>query len=504
MNDVTFLLNGAQVSAPAGATILEAARLNGVEIPTLCYLKELHRTAACRMCVVEVKGARLPVVACVTPVGEGMEIVTDSPQIRAARKENLERLAENHRLDCEYCPNYQGCELHALFVQYGVNTRKHGAFSKQPVYDETAAHLGLDSSRCILCRRCVGVCEKQDVRAIAVQGRGADARVAAPEGLGLSACIGCGQCAAVCPTGSIFVKDDTHKVWVALNQGKRPVVAVVDPAVGVALGERFHEELGGNAAGKLVAFLKRVGVRRVYSTQGVGEARRLRAVQMRNGEGKTALSGDCQAFVRYVERFYPDLKEDLVEAPAPEIAAARLARSAYGAEAGVDPAQILVVSLSPCTAQKLTRLRPEYAGEIDAAVTTVELYEMLRRACLSRYTTLDVWKKLKPAAFDPLSGDGGGSVLPDAVPGDVSGAVSETRVTVDGAALRVKTVSGLGSARGLLDQVRQGTADCEYLVVRACPGGCVNGGGQPKLSGATRNFTDYAAARAAALKSCFS
>ena len=498
MENVTFILNGTQFSAPAGATILEAARLNGVEIPTLCYLKDVNKPAACRMCVVEVKGMRIPQAACVTQIREGMEIETNSDPVRDARRRNLELIAENHHLDCEYCPNYQGCELHTLFTQYGVNTRKYGDFAKQPDYDETSAHLGRDASRCILCRRCVSVCEKQDVRAIAVLGRGATSKVAAPEGMGASSCVGCGQCAAACPTGSIFVKDDTHKVWVTLNQGKRPVIAVVSPAVGAALGECFHEELGNNVAGKLVAFLKRVGVKRVYSSKGANGSEKLTAVKALSGAGKIALSGDCQAFVRYIEHFYPDLKDNLVQAPPPEIVAARLARAAYAAEAGVDPTEVMVVNISACTSQKLTRLRPEHAGAIDACLTTVELYEMLHHACLSRYTTLDVWKKLEPAGFDTLEA-AGGPALPDAVPGDTSGAVAESEVTVDGTSLKVKAVSGLGNAKALLDRVRDGSIGCDYLAVRACPGGCVNGGGAPKQPGSVRNFTDYPAARAAAL-----
>lgn len=491
MSNVKITINGLECEAPAGSTILEAARLNGIDIPTLCYLKETNKIAACRICLVEVKGMRIPAAACSTAVREGMEINTESELARQSRKMNLELIAENHRLDCEYCPNYQGCELHTLFTEYRVNTRKLGNFAKPAGYDETSLHLGRDTSRCILCRRCAAVCEKQDVRAIAVLGRGDSSRVAAPEGLGASSCIGCGQCATVCPTGSIFVKDDTHSVWVTVNQGRKPVIAVVTPEVGAALGESFHEKLGENVTGKLTAFLKSVGVKAVYPVKDGGEKRA--AVDKLISEGKVALSGDCRAFVRYVEHFFPEVSGNIADAPPPEITAARLARERYARESGVKPEDITVVSISSCTSQKLTRALPEYEGVIDAAITTVELYEMLHHACLSRYTTLDVWKKLEPAAFDELGCEENG--LPDAVKGDTSGEIAECEA--DG--LRVKTVSGLGNVRAVLESVKSGTADCDYIAVRACPGGCVNGGGQPKLPGRVHNFTDYAALRGKAL-----
>lgn len=500
MSNIAFKLNGALVSAPAGTTILEAARLNGVEIPTLCYLKDTNKIGACRMCVVEVKGARVPQSACNTPVREGMEIETESELVVKSRRMNLELIAENHHLDCEYCPNYQGCELHTLFTRYRVDTRKYGDFAKKPEYDETAVHLGRDASRCILCRRCLSICARQGVNAIAVMGRGADSKVAAPEGLGSSICVGCGQCAAVCPTGSIFVKDDTRKVWVALNQGKKPVIAVVHPAVGTALGERFYEEPGTNVTGKLTAFLRRVGVKRVYDTNGIDAAGNKRAeIAEKMHGGKVALSGDCPAFYQYVENHYPELVDNLVKAPTAEIVVARRARAVYAAETGCDSKDIIVVSVSPCTAAKIGRLRPEHEGAIDAVLTTVEIAKMLHHACLSRYTTLDVWRKLSPEDFDTFGDSERSADLPDVLPGDTTGAIQECEIDVGGTTVRAKTVSGLGNAAALLDAVKNGTADCDYILVRACPGGCVNGGGQPKNPASVLNFDCMAAKRAAAL-----
>ncbi len=501
MADVNFKINGNEVSAPAGSTILEAARLNGVDIPTLCYLKNMNKLGACRMCLVEVKGARIPQAACIATIREGMEVFTESDLVKETRKKNLELIADNHHMDCEYCPNYQDCELNALFSKSGVDTRLHGDFAKAPEYDETAVHLGRDASRCIQCRRCASACAAQGVNAIAVLGRGIKAKVGAPEGLGNSPCVGCGQCAAVCPTGSIFVKNDTHPVWVKINQGKKPVIAVVSPAVGVALGEKFHEGLGENVSGKLVAFLHHVGVKKVYAvTPADTDAQKREQAASLIQSGKTALSADCPSFVKYIENFYPELEENLVKVPSPEIVSAKLAREAYAAESGEAPEDITVMSISSCTAQKMERLRPEYEGVIDAAITTTELYEMLHYSCLSRYTTLDVWRKLQPEPYDELPGcEASTDPLPDAIKGDVNGTVEELETEIGGVPVKVKTVSGLGNARALLDAVKDGTSDCGYICVRACPGGCVAGGGQPKLTGRERNFEDPMEKRATAL-----
>ncbi len=483
MSNVTFLLNGKEASASVGSTILEAARQNGAEIPTLCYLEGINKIGACRMCLVEVKGLRVPQAACITPVREGMEIETESDTVRNSRKMNLELIAQNHHLDCEYCPNYQDCELHALFVQYGVDTRKYGDFARKPEYDETAVHIGRDASRCILCRRCVSACAKQGVRAIGVLGRGASSKAAAYGGLGSSACVGCGQCAAVCPTGSIFIKDDTNRVWVTINQGKKPVIAVLAPDVGKAVGKKFHEAPGQDFTGKLIAFLHKVGVKKVYSVNDADTASaKGEDILRKKAEGKVALSGDCPAFVKYVENFWPDLRENLTAAPSPETETARLARKAYAIESGADPKDITVISISSCTAQKMERLRPENEGVIDAALTTVEIYNMLHHACLSRYTTLDVWRGLSPEPFDLIDPEGGKSpsYIPDAVPGCLSGEVSECTSVICGEEVAVKTVSGLGNAKELLESVRNKEAGCDYISVRACPGGCINGGGQPK------------------------
>lgn len=500
MENISFTLNGNQVTAPKGSTILEAAKLNGVTIPTLCYLKDMNKIGACRMCLVEVEGARIPQAACITPVREGMVVKTESELAASSRRMNLELIAENHHLDCEYCPNYQGCELHTLFTRYHVNTRKYGNFSKKPEYDETALHLGRDASRCILCRRCVSACKKQNVNAIAVLGRGDTSRVAAPEGLGSSICIGCGQCAAACPTGAIFVKDDTRQVWVTLNQGKKPVVAVVAPPVGAALGEILHEPIGTNVTGKLVSMLHKVGVKRVYSMMEANAIDMKRsAVEAIVKSGKTAIASDCPAVVRYIENNYPELKNNLVDAPSQQIAAAMEARLAYAKETGANPDDITVITVTPCTAQKLERSYQEYEGVIDAALTTVEVAEMLHHACLSRYTLLDVWRKSEPEAFDPISDTAPAAQLPDAAAGDTSGAVRETTASCGSVELKCRTLSGMGSADALLREIAEGKAQYDYLAVRACPGGCVNGGGQPKVSGNVRNFENPAAARAAAL-----
>jgi NADP-reducing hydrogenase subunit HndD len=272
--------------------------------------------------------------------------------------------------------------------------------------------------------------------------------------------------------------------------------------VGTALGEKFHEELGENVSGKLVSFLHKVGVKKVYSVGEIDTAEEKRnEVANMVKSGKVALSGDCPAFVKYVENFYPELSENLVKAPTPEVVFARKAREAYAKENGVNPSDITVVSISSCTAQKLERVREEFSGAIDVAITTVELYEMLHHSCLSRYTTLDVWRKLSPESFDTILQNPAEkpAAIPDMIPGDLKGTVKECEAQVNGVSIKVKAVSGLGNAARLLKSVKDGTAACNYISVRACPGGCVNGGGQPKLSGDTRNFSSPVEKRASAL-----
>ena len=258
MENIKIMLNGRAARAPAGSTILEAARFNDIAIPTLCYLKDKNCIAACRVCVVEVKGARGPVPSCVTVISPDMEILTDSPEVTESRRRTLDLLCANHRMDCEYCPRYSDCELHALFRQYGIDERDYNPYAMEPELDESAAHLVRDRSKCVLCRRCVAACRGQHMDIIGVLGRGYRTQIAPPRPLAATSCIGCGQCIASCPTGTLAERDDTQRVRNAINHGQH-VIAAVTPYVGAELGELFEEKIGTSVKGKAIAALRRMG-----------------------------------------------------------------------------------------------------------------------------------------------------------------------------------------------------------------------------------------------------
>ncbi len=354
MENIKIKLNGTNAQAPAGSTILEAARLNHVDIPTLCFLKDKNCIAACRICVVEVKGARRPVPSCVTAISLGMEIVTNSPEVTESRRQTLDLICSNHRMDCEYCSRYSDCELHALCRQYGIAERDYNPYAMEPKQDESAPYLVRDTSKCILCRRCIAACREQHVDVIGVLGKGYRTHVATPRPLAETDCIGCGQCIAACPTGALAERDDTQKVRNAINHG-RQVVAAVTPYVGAELGELFEEKIGTNVQGKAVAALRRMGFAKVFAS-GVAaaavaaEEKAELAERLKTGKRLPVLTARCPAWVRFCEKHYPELTGHLSGGKSAQEMFGVLCRSAYAREAGVDPKDIFVVYVNACTA----------------------------------------------------------------------------------------------------------------------------------------------------------
>ncbi len=489
MDTIKLKINGQETEAPASVTILEAAQAAGIDIPTLCYLKGVNEPGACRMCVVEVQNARTLMAACTTPVTPGMEVWTESEKVVASRRQTLSLLCRSHHLDCEYCPRYSDCELNALFVRYGVRAKKLGAFAVEPDLDRTAPHLVRDVNRCLMCRRCTAACHAQGVDAIAVMGRGMDSRVGAPLGLGASNCIHCGQCIAACPTGALFERDETHALRCALEYKDKHVVAMVEPPVWAALGEAFQEPMGTNVRGKLASFLRRVGFERIYDLSREPDGRREELeAHLKAGVRTPLISAACPAFASYVKQANPAWAEHVSRLEYHAAAAAGAIRARSAEALGVAREDIVVVSISGCTAQKAAP-----ASEIDLTITTRELLKALRTACVSLSTSLNVWRSLPEEAFDNDNSEKQVLLpLPLPEPG-----VKKVELTLDGKTVRACVVSGFAEGRKLL---QNGPCDYDYIEVRACPGGCLSGGGQPRHREPVQNHICLAAQRAEGLK----
>ena len=533
MTTVNLKINGMPVTAPAGSTVLEAARSAGIKIPTLCYLKDINEIGACRMCLVEVKGARSLVTSCVHPVAEGMEIFTNTPAVRRSHKATLELLLSNHRKDCLSCPRSTDCELQALCNEYGVDEYKYGKFDLKPDVDDSAVHLIRDNSKCILCRRCVAVCSKnQFVGVIGPNERGFDSHIgcAFDKPLAETSCINCGQCIAVCPTGALVEKDHTQKVWDALNDPTKHVVVGTAPSVRAQLGECFDMPIGTNVEGKMVAALRKLGFDKVFDVDTAADITIMEEGtelldRLQNG-GKLPLITSCSpGWVKFCEHYYPDMIENLSSCKSPQGMFGALMRTYYAEKHGIDPKDIYIVSIMPCTAKKFEAQRPELSEnglpDIDAALTTRELAKMIKEAGL-------MFTSLADEEFDPFMGIASGAghifgatggvmeaalrTVYEVVTGqpcqplefhEVRGteAIKEAEYDLAGTKVKVAVTSGLTNAAKLLDKVRSGEADYHFIEVMACPGGCVNGGGQPHQPADVRNFTDLRADRAKALYS---
>lgn len=535
MNMVNLKINNVPCQAPEGSTILEAAHAVGITIPTLCYLKEIKRVnGACRVCVVEVKGAKNLLPACVYPVSEGMEVFTNTKRVQNARKMNLELILSIHNQDCMSCVRNGDCELLRLCKQYGVD--KSNAFEgvlPERQDDDSAPHLVKDSSKCIICRRCISTCaENQGVGVINVVERGFNTHIAcAFEGkLADSTCIGCGQCIVVCPTAALVERDDTEKVWAALDDPTRHVVVQTAPSVRAALGEEFGLPIGTNVQGKMVAALRRLGFDGVFDTDFAADMTIMEEAhefleRVKNG-GKLPLITSCSpGWVKYCETFHPDFIPNLSSCKSPQQMFGALSKTYYAEKMGLDPRNVYCVSVMPCTAKKFEIGRPDQSAagdgipDVDVAITTRELARMIHRSGLR-------FNDLPDEDFDPAMGQATGAGHIFGATGGVmeaalrtavetltgekvepveftqvrgTDAIKEAEYQVAGLTLRVCVVSGTANAGKVLDMVRSGEKQYDMIEVMACPGGCVTGGGQPIQPAPVRNFTDIRALRAKAL-----
>lgn len=519
------------LSVPKGISILEAARMAGIEIPTLCYLKKINEIGACRICMVEVKGARSLVTACVYPVNEGMEIFTNTERVRKSRKMTLELILSTHDRKCLSCVRSGTCELQQLCKEFGVDDE--GRFDgANPVheYDDSAIHMIRDNGKCILCRRCVAACQAQHISVIGANARGFDTHIgsAFERPLDSVACVSCGQCIVNCPTGAIYEKDDTAKVLEAINNPEKFVVVHTAPSIRVTLGECFGMHIGTNVQGKMVAALRRLGFDKVFDTDFgadltiVEEANEFLG-RVQNGGVLPMITSCSPGWIKYCEHYYPDMLDHLSTCKSPQQMSGAIIKTWYAEKMGIDPKDIVVVGIMPCTAKKFETKRDDQAAsgypDVDYSLTTRELGRMIESAGI-------YFKHLPDEEFDnPLGDSTGAAVIFGATGGVMEAAlrtaveklsgeelksldftevrgtdgIKEASYTVNGMEVKVCVVSGLANANTIMEKVKNGTADYHFIEIMGCPGGCVNGGGQPIQHAVVRNFVDLRARRAAAL-----
>ena len=531
MEMVNIKINNMPLSVPKGISILEAARTAGIEIPTLCYLKKINEIGACRICMVEVKGARSLVTACVYPVNEGMEIFTNTERVRKSRKTTLELILSTHDRKCLSCIRSGTCELQQLCKEFGVDDE--GRFDgANPVheYDDSAIHMIRDNGKCILCRRCVAACQAQHISVIGANARGFDTHIgsAFEKPLDSVACVSCGQCIVNCPTGAIYEKDDTAKVLDAINNPEKFVVVHTAPSIRVTLGECFGMHIGTNVQGKMVAALRRLGFDKVFDTDFgadltiVEEANEFLG-RVQNGGVLPMITSCSPGWIKYCEHYYPDMLDHLSSCKSPQQMSGAIIKTWYAEKMGIDPKDIVVVGIMPCTAKKFETKRENQSAsgypDVDYSLTTRELGRMIESAGI-------YFKHLPDEEFDnPLGDSTGAAVIFGATGGVMEAAlrtaveklsgeelksldftevrgtegIKEASYTVNGMEIKVCVVSGLANANTIMEKVKNGTADYHFIEIMGCPGGCVNGGGQPIQHAVVRNFVDLRARRAAAL-----
>lgn len=533
MSKIKITINNREVEAYEGQTVLEAAKNNGIHIPTLCYLKDVTGTGACRVCQVEVEGAKTLCAACVYPVRDGMVIKTNSQRALDARRRVVELIVSNHSKDCLSCIRNTNCELQRLCQELGVREDAFAGEKSEPTFDTVSPGIVRNTSKCVLCGRCVETCMKvQGLGVLGYMNRGFKTKVAPiyDKSFDDVNCMQCGQCINVCPVGALHEKEEIHYVIEALNDPQKHVVVQTAPAVRGALGEEFGMPIGTRVTGKMVHALKLVGFDKVYDTNFGADLTIMEEgyefLNRLQNQGTLPMITSCSpGWVNYVEHEYPDLLDHLSTCKSPHMMLGAMVKSVYAEAKGIDPRNIYVVSIMPCVAKKGEKQRTENKTspyqDVDAVLTTRELAKLIKMFGIN-------FRDLKDDDFDQdLFGEYSGAGVIFGASGGVMEAalrtvadilahedlsmidyhavrgvegVKESTIKIGEQTLKVAVAQSMALAKPLLDDMRNGVSPYHFIEIMGCPGGCINGGGQPYVNATIRNSGfNFKQARAKAL-----